>query len=253
MNGDSPGFMGNPYGATPNLDKFAAGAVRFERCHVTAPICQPSRSALMTGRVPHRNGALGFNPIRTDVPTLVEIFESRLLYRRDPQAGADGPEERSSRGTCRSKARPRIRPRSGSMSRNVLRPPKRRASRSSSTPTRATRTGPSPAATRRTPRASAGSKPHRVYTADQIKAPSFLEDVPDIRREVAQYYTGVARFDRCFGETISALKDAGHADDTLIVFLSDHGMSFPFSKATVYFNGTWSPVLFERRQPQAAG
>ena len=27
------------------------------------------------------------------------------------------------------------------------------------------------------------------------------------------------------------------------MFLSDHGMSFPFSKATVYRNGTWSPVL----------
>lgn len=25
--------------------------------------------------------------------------------------------------------------------------------------------------------------------------------------------------------------------------MSDHGMSFPFSKATVYRNGTWSPVL----------
>src|SRR5205823_7553558 len=80
MNADSPGFMGNPYGATPNLDAFAAGAVRFERCHVTAPICQPSRSAIMTGRVPHRNGALGFNPIRKDVPTLVEMLRDQGYF-----------------------------------------------------------------------------------------------------------------------------------------------------------------------------
>src|SRR5436305_1909018 len=77
MNADTPGFMGNPYGATPHLDKFAADAVRFERCHVVAPICQPSRSAMMTGRVPHRNGALGFNPIRKDVPTLVEMLRDQ--------------------------------------------------------------------------------------------------------------------------------------------------------------------------------
>lgn len=28
----------------------------------------------MTGRVPHRHGGLGFNPIRKDVPTLVEVL-----------------------------------------------------------------------------------------------------------------------------------------------------------------------------------
>ena len=36
---------------------------------------------------------------------------------------------------------------------------------------------------------------------------------------------------------------AGRDADTVVIFLSDHGMSFPFSKATVYRNGTWVPVL----------
>src|SRR3954447_19757169 len=74
MNADLTGMMGSKMGATPNLDAFAATAFRFEQSHVSAPICQPSRGALMTGRVPRRNGALGFNPIRTDVPTLVETL-----------------------------------------------------------------------------------------------------------------------------------------------------------------------------------
>ncbi|TXT22336.1 MAG: sulfatase [Planctomycetota bacterium] len=39
------------------------------------------------------------------------------------------------------------------------------------------------------------------------------------------------------------LTAAGRDADTIVVFMSDHGMSFPFSKATVYRNGTWSPVL----------
>ena len=80
MNADSSGGMGSTLGATPNLDAFAATAFRFAQCHVSVPICQPSRSALMTGRVPHRNGALGFNPIRTDVPTLVETLKSQGYY-----------------------------------------------------------------------------------------------------------------------------------------------------------------------------
>jgi N-sulfoglucosamine sulfohydrolase len=49
------------------------------------------------------------------------------------------------------------------------------------------------------------------------------------------------------------LAAAGRDADTIVVFMSDHGMSFPFSKATVYFNGTWSPVLIRipgMKEPQ---
>jgi N-sulfoglucosamine sulfohydrolase len=80
MNADSGGWNGNTLGATQNLDAFAQTAHRFVNSHVTVPICQPGRSALMTGRVPHRNGALGFNPIRRDVPTLVEILRDHGYY-----------------------------------------------------------------------------------------------------------------------------------------------------------------------------
>ncbi len=80
MNADSGGWNGCTLGATPNLDAFAKSSHRFVNGHVTVPICQPGRSALMTGRVPHRNGALGFNPIRRDVPTLVEVLREHGYY-----------------------------------------------------------------------------------------------------------------------------------------------------------------------------
>lgn len=80
MNADSCGWNGNALGATPHLDAFAKASHRFINSHVTVPICQPGRSALMTGRVPHRNGALGFNPIRPDVPTLVEILREQGYF-----------------------------------------------------------------------------------------------------------------------------------------------------------------------------
>ena len=80
MNADSAGWMGNKLGATPNLDAFAKTAHRFVNSHVTVPICQPGREAFMTGRVPHRNGGLGFNPIRKDVPTLVEVLRDAGYY-----------------------------------------------------------------------------------------------------------------------------------------------------------------------------
>jgi len=73
MNYDSLGVTGcKILGITPHIDKLASEGMRFVYAHVTVAVCQPSRSVLMTGRYPHRNGAMGFEPIREDVPTLQE-------------------------------------------------------------------------------------------------------------------------------------------------------------------------------------
>ena len=61
MNWDAVGAFGCPTdGTTPNIDRLAAGGLRFNHGHVTIAVCQPSRSALMTGRYPHRSGGEGF-------------------------------------------------------------------------------------------------------------------------------------------------------------------------------------------------
>jgi arylsulfatase A len=44
---------------TPNLDALAARGVRFTQFYVGAPVCSPSRAALMTGRYPQRAGVPG--------------------------------------------------------------------------------------------------------------------------------------------------------------------------------------------------
>lgn len=46
--------FGNEEIETENLDRLAAGGMRFERFYVNAPICSPSRVALTTGQYPQR-------------------------------------------------------------------------------------------------------------------------------------------------------------------------------------------------------
>ncbi|HVK10702.1 MAG TPA: sulfatase-like hydrolase/transferase [Gemmataceae bacterium] len=54
-NGDL-GCYGNRVIQTPHLDAFAKQGVRLTHCYSASAVCSPSRSALLTGRTPHRNG-----------------------------------------------------------------------------------------------------------------------------------------------------------------------------------------------------
>ena len=244
MNADSGGWNGNTLGVTPNLDAFSRTAHRFVNNHVTVPICQPGRSALMTGRVPHRNGALGFNPIRPDVPTLVELLRDNGYYTAViAKAVHMAPAEKfpwhatgeQSLGKQPTKFAEKFREMlaSAAMDKKPF-----FINANICDPHRPFISGYGKKAKADDPLDGA-----REFKPDEVKVPAFLEDIPRVREEVSQYYSNVSRFDVAFGLVMKELTAAGRDEDTVVVFMSDHGMSFPFSKATVYYNGTWSPVL----------
>lgn len=43
------GAYGNKLARTPNLDKLAAGGVRFDHAYVNSPVCTPSHQSIITG------------------------------------------------------------------------------------------------------------------------------------------------------------------------------------------------------------
>lgn len=53
------GCYGVPSVHTPAIDRLAAGGVRFTRMFATSSICSPSRGSLLTGRYPQSNGLIG--------------------------------------------------------------------------------------------------------------------------------------------------------------------------------------------------
>ena len=83
----------------------------------------------------------------------------------------------------------------------------------------------------------------RMYQADEVDFPGFLPDLPDVRKEMAQYFSSVHRADEVTGAVLKALKETGFAENTCVIFLSDHGMALPFSKTNCYFHSTRTPWI----------
>ena len=108
------------YGApvqTPNIDKLAATAVRFDRAYCQYPLCNPSRASLLTGLQPTQTGVLtntvAFRKNLPAVVTLPQLFKengyttvrSGKVYHGgidDPASWSEGAED---------EAKPRAQPR----------------------------------------------------------------------------------------------------------------------------------------------
>src|SRR5687767_2642448 len=71
------GCYGIPDLQTPNLDKFAAQGMRFDRAYVTSPQCVPSRASFMTGRAPVDIGMTRFSaPLPREIKTFPETLRA---------------------------------------------------------------------------------------------------------------------------------------------------------------------------------
>jgi arylsulfatase A-like enzyme len=79
---DWTGFLGGYEGRvhTPNLDRLAARGVAFQRAYCASPLCNPSRVAVMSGRMPSTTGIYDnsqwWKPGRPDLITIPEHFRA---------------------------------------------------------------------------------------------------------------------------------------------------------------------------------
>jgi N-sulfoglucosamine sulfohydrolase len=260
LNWDSLGVTGSPVqNISPNVDRLAREGMRFTKAHVTVAICQPSRNVLLTGRYPQNTGALGFEDITPDVPTLVEalahagyytglmaktghVVPSRAAAWREIVLARELKNGRSpDLYLARTRAFLARARESGQPFFLMLnsQDPHRPFAGSQQEDTFKARDAASEDAQ------YGGGFPAVVhsYAPSEISVPPSLPDLSEIRKELAQYYTSAKRADETTGAALRALDESGLRDRTLVVWLSDNGAALPFAKANAWLNSTRTPLI----------
>lgn len=82
------------------------------------------------------------------------------------------------------------------------------------------------------------------YSPDQVQLPGpFVPDTPAVRQDLAAQYTAISRLDQGVGLVLEELRRSGHAEDTLVIYTSDNGISFPNGRTNLYEPGISVPLL----------
>ena len=79
---------GHPQALTPNLDRLASSGMLFTNAHCPAPACNPSRTAIFTGRSPHRSGLYDNRQKMREVLPDAEIIPKALSRHGYRSAGS---------------------------------------------------------------------------------------------------------------------------------------------------------------------
>ena len=86
--------------------------------------------------------------------------------------------------------------------------------------------------------------PKQPLTADDVKPLAYFGlDTPDLRKQTANYYNCMSRLDSLVGDLLHSLKRSGKADNTLVVYLGDHGADLLRGKRTSYEGGVRIPLI----------
>ena len=62
-----------------------------------------------------------------------------------------------------------------------------------------------------------------TYDPAKVIVPAHLPGLPEVRRDLADYYESISRLDSGVGLLLDALRETAHSDDTLVIYMSDNG------------------------------
>ena len=235
---------------TPHLDRLAERSTLFEVAYVTQASCSPSRSSMFTGLYPHANGQYGLLNANAGFelhPPLRKRTIPAYLKRAGYRTGIIGKLHVGPEGSFPFDVRLRTDTRDVKSVAELVTP----FLNEQGTPFFLMANYSDPHAYRPNRQSSDWSFPDQwkgiPAAPKQIgEIPPFpfqRLDTPDQLKRTTGYYNTVLRLDAGVGMLLAALEESGHADDTLIIFIGDHGPPFARGKTTCYEAGLRIPFL----------
>ena len=218
---------------TPRLDHLAASGLRFDAAFAAAPVCAPSRSAIITGVMPTTLGSLPMRCKATPPPHVVGF--PRLLrdagYWCTNNSKTDYNFNASfDAGWHQSNAKAHWR--------NRPQPDQPFFAVFNLTVTHESGLfGDRPEQIRR------GLPPAARREPGDVQVPAYYPDTPVIRQALAHRLELAAALDNDVGKIIDTLEADGLADDTIVVFWSDHGEGIPHGKRSLTEHGLRVPLI----------
>ena len=228
---------------TPNVDKLAAGGVRFTNAFVTAPVCSTCRSAFITGMYQTSIGAHHHRSGRGELK--IHLPESiKLVPKLFQEAGyfttiSDWPVRKGKLGKTDYNFEWDASVYDGSDW----------SARKTGQPFFAqiqTAGGKTRGSDKAGWEKSSNAAEKKLGTRTPLEAvslPPYYPRHPDILQDWAAYLDSVRMTDVMVGEVVAQLKADGVLDNTLILFMTDHGISHARGKQFMYDEGLHVPLV----------
>ncbi len=245
QNWNDCGCYGNQIVKTPNIDQLAREGTRYEQAFATTASCGPCRGVFYTGLHVHANGQYGHphgdHNFRLK-PKVKTIFS--LLAQNHYRTGMIGKYHLFPEDTTID-FKPKI---NGYRVQGMADLADDFLKQKSDQPFFLVMGFHDPHPTSRTqPEWGVKVKEQgmalETYDPDSITVPSYLPDRPEVRQGLAGYYQQISYMDTAVGRILQSLKAAGKADNTLVIFTSDHGSSEPGAMANHYEPGVRIPFI----------
>jgi N-sulfoglucosamine sulfohydrolase len=218
------GCYGNRLAKTPNIDRLAKEGFRYTHAFANIPVCSPTRGAWMTGI---HALSLGIQPMRSrhEIPHNRIPYYPDLLRRRGYFTGNSTKTDYNIGGRedkdCWDHQ--------GKVAWDML--PKRQpffqvVNTAASHESRVH-----------------GSVENTRCDPNAVTLARYHPDIPLIRKNYAKYYDAIENMDRDIGRALAKLEELGLADNTIVIYNSDHGGVMPRSKRFLFNSSIHVPLI----------
>lgn len=218
------GCYGNPHVNSPNIDQLATEGFRYTHAYANAPVCAPSRSTWITGV---HALSMGTHPMRSryNIPHDLIKYYPDLLKTSGYYVGNAKKTDYNIGGREDSECWDN----SEDVDWDKLKKNQPFFQVINSTQSH---------------ESNAFGDFHKTkHSPQDITLRKYHPDLPTMRLNYAKYHDAIQEMDQAIGDALKQLEAMGLADNTIVIYNSDHGGVLPRSKRFLFSSGIHCPLI----------